>query len=992
MIQNDQINAVEGTALEVDAADGVLANDTTVNGPLTVVAGWYQTTGGGQIYFFSDGSYDYVSAAGFSGTDTVQYTAIDASSDLAGAATLSIDVAPTALLPFVSIGTQLGVRTVVSAGFPQVGDGIDTSASGPVALTGGGYVISVNYLDQAQGAVTRVETYGANDNLLGTFDPGLFIYNMQTVALTDGDYALAWDTYGSSSSPRTGNVELFNAAGTSVAGPITLDLPAGAAGISKIAALPGGGFVVLQEDVNGQLNAWSFNAVGVGGGQPVAIGPSGVFRPSLAVLPDGEIVFAQVGSGNQVEVQRYDALGNPIGSEILPPSDGHNIDSGSMSVTPMPKGGFAVSWASLQAQLGNGSRLVEETHVQLVDADGNLVGNQATSVVTYSTIFGSPHPYVTPLADGGFVIYWRGVFDPGQVGEIQAYDASGNAAGGITQFPSQTAFGTVFLRVFALPEGGFAVAPSTADAPARNLSIYDNNGNSVGDVPMEYAGDGSVDSYMYLTNLPDGKTLVLYDEEDTASSRATVQTINFDTATPVIQTGITFRANTTGTIPVVVSIPDPDGSEIVQSIDVTGIPAGWTLSDLGASAVFDGTQWTVTGNNLTHGGEIDLSLTPPTNFAGSEALTVTAQVVDTGNGSQNQSVPVTFNVTVTPPPAPLGTSAEMIMGRASDGTYEIYDIGNNAILAAYQLGQISTQYQVVGVGGFNGTDFVDMLIQSPTTGVFQLYDVSHNDIAGSTPMGQVGPEWAVAGFGDFSGNANETDMLMRNTAGAFELFDIANNGYAGFHALGTIGLNQAVAGFGDFSGNANETDMLMRDTTTGAFNVYDINHNQLGSPIAIGQVALSWQVAGIGNFSGNANETDILMRNSTTGAFDIYDVSNNQLGNPIAIGQVGMDWTVAGFGNFSGNANETDMLMRSSAGAFEIFDINNNQFAGFHAAGQVGPEWQVSGISGTAQASQLAQALATFAPNGSAAIGGTSPPADPQTPPLSQIMVTPPTG
>src|SRR5215469_15396233 len=107
MIQNDQVNAVEETPLQVDPADGVLANDTSPNGPLTVVAGFFDTTGGGQIFMNADGSYIYFSGPGFSGADTVQYTALDSSNNVAGTATLSIDVAARALQPFVSIGTQL---------------------------------------------------------------------------------------------------------------------------------------------------------------------------------------------------------------------------------------------------------------------------------------------------------------------------------------------------------------------------------------------------------------------------------------------------------------------------------------------------------------------------------------------------------------------------------------------------------------------------------------------------------------------------------------------------------------------------------------------------------------------------------------------------------------------------------------------------------------------------------------------------------------------
>jgi hypothetical protein len=238
-----------------------------VVGPLSVVEGLYRTTGGGQIYFFSDGSYFYISAAGFSGTDSVEFTAVDSSNAVAGIGTLTIDVAATALLPFVSIGTQLGERHVVDAGFPTVGDGIRTSASQPVALTGGGYVITVDYLDQAPGSINQVQTYDANNNLVGTFDPGTFVRSLKTTALTNGDYVVGWDTSDNSGSPTptlTGHVELFDATGTALAGPVALDLPGGATGITQIAALPGGGFEVLQFASGGtQLFGWSFDAAGV---------------------------------------------------------------------------------------------------------------------------------------------------------------------------------------------------------------------------------------------------------------------------------------------------------------------------------------------------------------------------------------------------------------------------------------------------------------------------------------------------------------------------------------------------------------------------------------------------------------------------------------------------------------------------------------------------------------------------------------------------------
>ena len=975
MIQNDEINAVEETTLEVDAADGVLANDTAPNGPLSLVEGFYRTTGGGQIYFFSDGSYDYVSAAGFSGTDTVQYTAYDSNNNVAGTATLTINVAATAPLPFVSVGTQLGVRTVVTAGFAEVGNGIDTSAGPPVPLTGGGYVIAVNYVDQANGATEQVQTYDANNNLVGTFSAGVPIHTLVTTALTDGNYVVGWAT--GDSPTETSQVELFNAAGTALTGPVTVDVPGGGIGISTIAALPGGGFVVLQLGGNGQqLYAWSFNAAGVPDSQPYAIGPVPTSKQSLAVLPDGEIVVAQVENDNEVQVQRYDTHGNPIGGEILPPSDGNEIDPGSMSVTVMPNGGFAVGWGSI---VSPSQPRPEVAHVQLIDANGNLVGNQATAQFTFTSIFGAPIPRVTPLANGGFVTSLRGIIDNGVDNEgVQAYDANGNPVGGLHEFQDQSAFGSTFARVFALPQGGFGVVLETADdtGSRQNLHIYDNNGNYIGDVRMEDTGDGSDVSNMFLANQPDGNTLVLYDvENDTlVSSRATVQTLNLNngTSTPSIQTDISFKENSVGTIPVTVSIPDPDGSEVVQSIVITGVPAGWTLSDPGGTAVFDGFDWTVLGGNVTHGGQIDLSLTPPANFVGSETLTVTAHVVDTGNGSQNQSIPFSFTVTVTPLQSGSAT-ADMIM-RDGNGNYEIYDLGSNAVLAAGPLGQVGSQGQVAGLGSFFGTDTSDMLLRNSNSGLFDVYDISNNTITNAADVGQVGLEWSVSGFGDFSSRPGETDMLMRNNNGSFEVYDIANNAVTSATPMGQVGLEWSVAGFGDFSTRPNETDMLMRNNNTGAFEIYDISNNTITFSAPMGQVGLEWSVAGFGDFSGNSNETDMLMRNNNTGKFELYDISNNTITSAAPMGQVGLEWSVAGFGPING-AGTSDMLMRNNTtGAFELYDIGHNAITAATGMGQVGPEWSVAGIAAvspgsvSAASTQLAQTMAGYAPAGGAVI------------------------
>ena len=88
----------------------------------------------------------------------------------------------------------------------------------------------------------------------------------------------------------------------------------------------------------------------------------------------------------------------------------------------------------------------------------------------------------------------------------------------------------------------------------------------------------------------------------------------------------------------------------------------------------------------------------------------------------------------------------MILRHASDGKYEIYDIGNNAILSGNFLGQVGTDWQFVGLGGFNGTDTTDMLLRGATTGGFEVYDIANNHLSGAAALGAVGLDWQTGSF------------------------------------------------------------------------------------------------------------------------------------------------------------------------------------------------------------------------------------------------------
>ena len=87
----DTFEAIGNATVPV-AAPGVLANDTDAeNNTLAVTAGTFATAGGGTVTLNSDGSFTYLGAAGFTGSDSFQYEATDGSATATGTVTVTVN-------------------------------------------------------------------------------------------------------------------------------------------------------------------------------------------------------------------------------------------------------------------------------------------------------------------------------------------------------------------------------------------------------------------------------------------------------------------------------------------------------------------------------------------------------------------------------------------------------------------------------------------------------------------------------------------------------------------------------------------------------------------------------------------------------------------------------------------------------------------------------------------------------------------------------------
>lgn len=162
---DDTYEGVEDEFLFVDAATGVLANDTAADGGKAAVAGTIATSGGGSVELLANGSFTYTPAADFNGADTFEYTALDGDGDTDTATvTINVDPREEPEHPVIALGTtqaevlDLEVFAVESISAADGGEvissrsrGVEASAKGSFIGEDGQYMLTVAYFDESDG-------------------------------------------------------------------------------------------------------------------------------------------------------------------------------------------------------------------------------------------------------------------------------------------------------------------------------------------------------------------------------------------------------------------------------------------------------------------------------------------------------------------------------------------------------------------------------------------------------------------------------------------------------------------------------------------------------------------------------------------------------------------------------------------------------------------------------------------------------------------------
>ncbi|MGL5838242.1 MAG: cadherin domain-containing protein [Sphingorhabdus sp.] len=309
------------------------------------------------------------------------------------------------------------------------------------------------------------------------------------------------------------------------------------------------------------------------------------FTPSVAGFAAGGFVVVwqttdttQDGSGRAIRMQRYDASGAKIGTEVLVNTLATG-DQSFPSVTALVGGGFIVTWQTSDAlQDGSGTAI----KAQLFDASDMPIGSEFR--INSQVANDQTRPAITALESGGFVATWQ-TADTTQDGlgsaiKGQIYNASGVTVG--AEFlVNQANFGHEAIPSITGLSGGGFVSTWTVGSGA-NSDVYGQLFNAAGVkvgaqfIVSTVSALGQFESS--VTQISDGRFVVTWTSAGSLTTNdVQIKAQMFSNAG--VRIGGEFLVNTTSLDP---NINSPVGSSSpqVEELPDGGFIITWTHSGL----------------------------------------------------------------------------------------------------------------------------------------------------------------------------------------------------------------------------------------------------------------------------------------------------------------------------------------------------------------------------------------------------------------------------
>jgi len=293
------------------------------------------------------------------------------------------------------------------------------------------------------------------------------------------------------------------------------------------------------------------------------------------------------------------------------------------------------------------------------------------------------------------------------------------------------------------------------------------------------------------------------------------------------------------------------------------------------------------------------------------------------NGTR--SVPNDFNGDCT---------SDMLLRHTKSGiwyTYLMNADGVTILQGGYPPFAKDTNWQMAGIGDFNGDGVSDVLLRH-TNGTWYTYLMNADGLTalqGGYPPFTKDTNWQMAGIGDFNGDGT-SDVLVRHTNGTWYTYLMNADGLTalqgGFSPF-TKDTNYTKAGIGDFNGDGT-SDVLVRHTN-GTWYTYLMNTDgftalQGGYPPFTKNT--NWEIAGIGDFNGDVI-SDVLIRNQFDGRWGVYLMNVDGISvlqeSPLPL-TLNRNWQLEGIGNFNVDGTSDVLIRNQLDGRWGVYLMNGD--------------------------------------------------------------------
>ena len=243
--------------------------------------------------------------------------------------------------------------------------------------------------------------------------------------------------------------------------------------------------------------------------------------------------------------------------------------------------------------------------------------------------------------------------------------------------------------------------------------------------------------------------------------------------------------------------------------------------------------------------------------------------------------------------------------------------------------------------GFDGDGKSDILWRDTTTGAVAIWVMNGTGISSIGVPGVVATDWQIKGVGDFNGNG-KTDVLWQQTSGTVAIWLMNGTAISSVRVAGTIPSDWQIKGVGDFNSDGT-TDILWQHPSSGTVAIWLMSGGTVSSIGVPGAIPSDWQIKGVGDFNGDG-KADVLWQHPSTGTVAIWLMNGTAVSSIGVAGAIPSDWQIKGVGDFNADGKADVLWQHPSTGTVAIWLMNGTAISSIGVPGAVGADWQIKDL------------------------------------------------